>query len=584
MEGLNRRQLIQRAALASGALALGPAFWRRAVASAATVTDGPYGPLGPPDALGIRLPSNFQARLIARGTETVPGTTYPWHVQSDGQSTYGTRDGGWILVTNSEAPPPAGGASAIRFKPDGSVSDAYRILTGTTLNCSGGRTPWGTWLSGEEVDDTDYIPGALPASLALSGNPFRGAMWECDPTQASQGVRRPALGLFKHEAVCVDPFGQKLYLTEDVADGCLYRFSPDLYPDLSAGLLEVALVAGDGSVTWKEVPNPTPPPGTTPTRDQVPEATRFERGEGIWFDSGMVYLATTRDSKLHAYDTVNQRHEVIYDGKAQADGPLTDPDNITVSPSGDLFVCENTSGDDGGLDIALLTPDLTISRFLRVEGPKHIYKAPELGPSELTGVVFDPSGTRMYFTSQRARTTESGDEPGPGEVYEITGPFRNERPRLGPLSPGNPRESGQSIGPGQGADGSQVTGAALGVELPRRIGLDTLRRRGLPVALTLDEAATVDVRLHARFRPRHTPAARRRIRHRRRYAMAAARRSYDTRGPRLLRVPLARQGARLLGNRREALRMIAEVTVTDRQGDRDRFVRTVLVTAPARKR
>nr|MDQ5807721.1 PhoX family protein [Actinomycetota bacterium] len=452
MDGLTRRHLIRRAALASGALALGPAFWQRAVASAATVTDGPYGPLGPPDELGIRLPAGFKSRLIARGLQPVPGTSYPFPVQCDGQTTYATRDGGWILVTNSESPPPAGGASAIRFNPDGSIADAYRILAGTTLNCSGGRTPWGTWLSGEEVDESEYSGGPFPPAFPLDGNPFRGAVWECDPTQPSQGVRRPALGLFKHEAVCVDPVGQRLYLTEDLEDGCFYRFTPELYPDLGAGLLEVAIVAGDGSVTWAEVPNPTAPPGTTATREQVEGATRFERGEGIWFDSGMVYIATTRDSRIHAYDTVAQRHEVIYDGKAQADGPLTDPDNITVSPSGDLLICENTDGSDGGLDIALLTPDLTISRFVRVEGPRHIYDAPELGPSELTGVVFDPSGTRMYFTSQRARTVTNGDEPGPGEVYEVTGPFRMDRPRSGPLSPGNPREAGQSIGPGQGTD------------------------------------------------------------------------------------------------------------------------------------
>ncbi|HMT63184.1 MAG TPA: hypothetical protein PKA24_20155, partial [Microthrixaceae bacterium] len=33
--------------------------------------------------------------------------------------------------------------------------------------------------------------------------------------------------------------------------------------------------------------------------------------------------------------------------------------------------------------------------------------------SEMTGVVFDPSGTRMYVTSQR----------NPGRVYEISGPW-----------------------------------------------------------------------------------------------------------------------------------------------------------------
>ncbi len=37
--------------------------------------------------------------------------------------------------------------------------------------------------------------------------------------------------------------------------------------------------------------------------------------------------------------------------------------------------------------------------------------------SEITGPAFDPSGTRLYFSSQR------GGEEGRGLTYEITGPF-----------------------------------------------------------------------------------------------------------------------------------------------------------------
>ena len=566
---LTRRSFMRSAALASGALALGPSFWSRAVASAATVTDGPYGPLGPPDALGLRLPAGFRARLVARGGEVVPGTPYVFPVQADGQTTIASRDGGWILVTNSEAPAPSGGSSAIRFARDGRITDAYRILGQTNLNCSGGRTPWGTWLSGEEVDEG-------------TGFAVRGAVWECDPTKPGQGTRRPALGLFKHEAVCVDPRGQHLYLTEDVADGCLYRFTPDDYPDLSAGVLEVAVVGADRHVSWQRVANAQPTVGQTPTREQVPGATRFARGEGIWFDSGIVYVATTRDERLHAYDTITGRIEVIYDKEQQPDGPLTDPDNITVSPSGDLFVCENPDGSDGGLDVAMLTPDLTISRFLRAEGPRHVYDAPGLGPSELCGVVFDPSGTRMYLTSQRARTATVGNAPGTGEVYEISGPFRLDRPRSGPLSPGNPRSAGQSIGSGQGADGSQITGAALGVEVPRRVRLDTLRRRGLPVALTLDEPATVEVRVAARFRSVQRGMRGRRT-SRRRHRIATGRRTFDGAGFRIMRVKLSRNGKRRLRGRRQNLRLAVEVVVTDRQGNTDRFVRRPLLK-PARRR
>jgi hypothetical protein len=90
---------------------------------------------------------------------------------------------------------------------------------------------------------------------------------------------------------------------------------------------------------------------------------------------------------------------------------------VTVSASGDIFVCE----EGWNVEIGLITPEREVSPFLRFAGPAH----PTTGEykSEVCGVVFDPSGTRMYCTSQRAHPG-SASAPGPGAVYEITGPFR----------------------------------------------------------------------------------------------------------------------------------------------------------------
>ena len=38
-------------------------------------------------------------------------------------------------------------------------------------------------------------------------------------------------------------------------------------------------------------------------------------------------------------------------------------------------------------------------------------------------MTFDPSGSRMYVSSQRA-FAKSDLQPGPGAIYELTGPFR----------------------------------------------------------------------------------------------------------------------------------------------------------------
>ncbi len=136
--------------------------------------------------------------------------------------------------------------------------------------------------------------------------------------------------------------------------------------------------------------------------------TEFSRAEGIWFDAPVVYVATTGDSRIHAYDTRTERIRVIYDGLAKKSAPLLRVDNITASKSGELFVCEDIGTEE--IDIGVITRDRKVSKFLSVTGPKH-------AGSELTGVAFDPSGRRLYFASQRAEELR-------GAVYEISGPFR----------------------------------------------------------------------------------------------------------------------------------------------------------------
>jgi len=399
---LSRRELVGSGIAAAGLFALGPAAWD-ALARPAKRARGPYGPLGAPDANGIRLPDGFSSRVVARAQMPVENTTYAWPLFPDGASTYARRDGGWILVCNSEVPGARGGASAVRFGADGTIEDAYRILSGTSANCAGGATPWGTWLSCEEVE--------------------KGLVWECDPRGQDEAVPRPAMGAFKHEAACIDRRSGYAYLSEDLGEGCFYRFRPERKRDLAAGILEAAVVEDRGRVRWETIPDPSA--ASAPTRDQVPEATRFMRGEGIWWDSGVVYLATTSDSRIWAYDTVRQRIRVLYDPTLIKHPPLLNVDNITVaSKSGDLFVCEDTGGEDP-FDIALITPEVDrasgrpkapkVSRFLKLTGPQHGDPGTP-AVSETTGVCFSPAEDRLYFSSQRGFVT--------GVTYEVSGPFR----------------------------------------------------------------------------------------------------------------------------------------------------------------
>ena len=503
---ISRRGLLGTGVAAAGVLALGPSFWRGALAaSPAQPGPGPYGPLGPEDANGLRLPAGFRSRVIARAGLPVPGTTYGYPAFPDGQATYPTDDGGFILVTNSEIPdavPGLGGASAIRFDRDFRIVDAYRILGGTTNNCAGGRTPWGTWMSCEETD--------------------RGLVWECDPTGAKPAVAHPAMGAFEHEAICVDPVGQRIYLSEDISTGGFYRFTPRAYPDVSQGLLEIATLNDDGAVTWTEVPDPSA--RDVQCRDQVPGSTRFRRGEGIWFDSGIVYLATTGDNTVWEYNTGTVTMERLYHGEALGDAaPLAKVDNVTVASSGDLFVCE----DPGELAIGIITPDRQVARFLQLTGFGQVAPAtPEEDvQNETTGPIFDPTGTRFYFCAQRSF--------GIGVVYEISGPFRQER--IPPSSPPPLRVDG---------DGE--------MDLPEA------RRKGPRVAVRLGRPGTIKATLKASV-PRGASGRRRRT--------TIASRTLEDRGigPVVFHLKRSKIGAREL-RRRRTLNATLRVVAVDAAG------------------
>ena len=392
MRTVRRRELIGMGIGGVAAVSLGAAFWDELFGEAQSrpLRRGRgYGPLGPPDEHGIRLPDGFSSRIVARGDEPVAATGYRWHLASDGMATFPRDAGGYVLVSNSETV--EGGASALRFGRDGQVEDAYRILSGTTQNCSGGGTPWGTWLSCEEVED--------------------GRVWECDPSGRKRAVPHEAMGVFKHEAAAVDPRGRRVYLTEDLIDGGLYRYTPSDWPDLSRGVLEIARVQGE-SVEWVKLPDPLA--RRERTRRQVEGSLELKRGEGIWLDGNTLYVSTTADHRVHAYDTRRERLTVIYDGLASRSAPLLRVDQMTGSPGGEIFVCEDIATEE--IDMGVVDRDRRVSRFLAITGPQH-------ERSEITGVTFDPSGRRMFFASQRA-FPESELLPGPGAVYEIRGPFK----------------------------------------------------------------------------------------------------------------------------------------------------------------
>jgi secreted PhoX family phosphatase len=386
---MDRRTLLRATVFGAGAaVALPFTTWSAAYAAPAQNAPSIYGPLLPPDANGIQLPAGFSSQVIARSGQVVPGTSYVWHSAPDGGAVIPS-GAGWVYVSNSEVSPASGGgASKIDFDANGNITGAARILSGTDRNCAGGKTPWNTWLSCEEIT--------------------LGQVWETYPLGGT-AVARPAMGRFKHEAAAADDTRQVIYLTEDEGKGRFYRFIPTTWGDLSSGTLQV-LKAGSGtsgSFTWGTVPDPDGSP--TPTRSQVSGSKSFNGGEGCHYANDTVWFTTKGDNRVWQINLLNSTYELAYDDNLVNPGPapLTGVDNVTGSTFGDLYVAE----DGGNMEICMITPDDTISVFLRIVNQSS---------SEIAGPAFTAAGNRLYFSSQRGMT---GSSTG-GITYCVTGPFR----------------------------------------------------------------------------------------------------------------------------------------------------------------
>lgn len=301
----------------------------------------------------------------------------------------------------------------------------YLSLVGTLRNCAGGPTPWGSWITCEEivVIGHDKLQKDHGYNFEVPAN-HRGLV---DP------VPLRAMGRFNHEAVAVDPNTYIIYQTEDRPDSLIYRFLPNENEDPSKGgrLQALAMVNGMKSTrnwegedtfptgkplhaTWIDVDDIDGEADDLRIRGAEAGAAIFARGEGMAFGNDGVYFVCTsggREQIGQVFKYTPSPHEGTAREK-DAPGTLTlelEPndsnlvdgiDNIVVAPSGDLILCE----DGGGTQfIRGVTPEGTIY---------NIAKNAE-NESEFAGACFSADGSTMFVNVQ-----------GLGRTVAITGPWR----------------------------------------------------------------------------------------------------------------------------------------------------------------
>ncbi|HYO64031.1 MAG TPA: alkaline phosphatase PhoX [Pyrinomonadaceae bacterium] len=457
MSEVNRRTFLRRGVYAGGALAMQGLVARGALdalGAAGAEASGGYGPLQPAKSRNtgetlLALPEGFEYTVLGR-TGSAMSDGRPTPRAHDGMAAFrvggelrlvrnheinsGVGTPGAALAEKSYDPLAGGGTTTLVIDPKTrELVRSFVSLSGTLINCAGGPTPWGSWISCEE---TVMGPTRFRNAEGRELGGFERPHGYCfEVSAASDGAVAPeplrAMGRFVHEAVAVDPRTKIVYETEDRGSAGFYRFLPNRPGRLAAGgrlqMLAVKEQSGydtrrgqtDGAVlpvAWVDIERPDPPEAEQDwdavyKQGLARGGATFARLEGCWYGAGRVYFTSTNggDKQLgqvweyepRGRDGGNLR--LLYES-ASADS-LRMPDNLCVSPrhADCLVICEDG---DGVNHVRCLTPRGQVFDLAR-------NIVPGFEKREFAGATFSPDGQTLFVNIQV-----------PGITFAIWGPWR----------------------------------------------------------------------------------------------------------------------------------------------------------------
>lgn len=309
--------------------------------------------------------------------------------------------------------------SNLLWKVDSSQAIDFSKVQGTSRNCSGGITPWGTVITAEEVrGNTD---------VNQDGYIDQGWLVEIDPktnkvVDYGQGEAKLwAMGNMSHENVVIKNDGITAYYGEDAGNAHVYKFVANKKGNLSEGTLfalklDAQMVNNEPVVSkgkWVKVPNTT-----KEDRNKVYSnatalgATLFSGVEDVEINpiNGDIYFTAKGNSRTYKFteknDSLIENFETFVGGTDYLvntqNGVVLEPwgtgnDNLTFDDLGNLWVLQDGTKDH----IWVVRPGHT-----QLNPQVEIFATTPDG-SEPTGMTFSPDHKYMFISMQNPSSSNA---------------------------------------------------------------------------------------------------------------------------------------------------------------------------------